>query len=153
TQPFRSVFGLPVQSAIQGIHFDSPVSAAVFLGFSRGFQFRDNVVSDVVGAPFGRQTKGQAVWVTEAVVPGGVSGTIVIADNVVERVFADLSYGVAFAVFDASTEIARNVFRDVKDTGILVVGGSQPISIVDNVVLGGAPYPGFFSVGNGIVAG
>ena len=153
TQPFRSVFGLPVQSAIQGIHFDAPVSAAVFLGFSRGFQFRSNVVTDVVGAPFGGATKGQAVWVTEGVVPGGVSGTIVIADNVVERVFADLSYGVAFAVLDASTEITRNVFRDVKDTGILVVGGSQPISIVDNLILGGAPYPGFFSVGNGIVAG
>ncbi|MEO8678526.1 MAG: hypothetical protein ABI665_05740 [Vicinamibacterales bacterium] len=152
-QPFRSVFGLPVTSAIQGIHFDGPVSAAVFLGFSRGFQFRGNLVSDVVGARFGGQTKGQAVWVTEGVVPGGVSGTIVIADNVVERVFADLSYGVAFAVWDASTEITRNVFRDVKDTGILAVGGSQPISIVDNVVLGGAPYPGFFSVGNGIVAG
>src|SRR6267142_2383777 len=60
-QPFRSVFGKPVKSAIRGVHFDGPTSAAVLLTFSRGFEFTDNVVTDVIGAPFFGFSKGQAV--------------------------------------------------------------------------------------------
>lgn len=150
-QPIHSAFS-PVRSAVRGIHFDGPQSAAVRLFFSSGFEFSNNVVTDVIGTPFGPFTKGQAVWINEAFL-GAVTGPILIANNVVERVFADLSYGVALAGFDGPVRIAGNVFRDTKDTGILVVGGSQPIAIENNVVQGGAPFPGFSSVGNGIFAG
>jgi hypothetical protein len=152
TQPFRAVSFRPVRSAIRGIHFDAPRSAAVFLHFSNGFEFRGNVVTDVVGSPDFGGTKGQAVWITEF--PGGVTGTVTIAENLVERVFADLSYGVAMAGFGATTTIARNIFRGTTDTGILVVGGTQPVWIEDNLIVpGDRPFPGFFSTGNGIFVG
>jgi hypothetical protein len=151
--PFRSTAFVPVRSAFHGLHFDGPRSTAVFLNFSAGLDFSGNVVTDVIGAPyvFGL-TKGQAVWITAA--PGNVTGTVTIAGNAVERVYADLSYGVAIAGFDATARIADNRFHDTRDTAILVVDGSQTIWIEDNLVVpGAAPYPGFFSLGNGIFVG
>jgi hypothetical protein len=150
--PFRAMPFAPVRSAFHGIRFDGPRSTAVFLNFSSGFEFTGNVVTDVIGTPYFGLTKGQAVWITAA--PGHVTGSVKISGNVVERVFADLSYGVAIAGFDATAEIGDNTFRDTRDTGILVVGGSQTVSIENNLVVpGAAPYPGFFSVGNGIFVG
>jgi hypothetical protein len=152
-RPFRSSPGLQALVTIKNIHFDSPLSAAVLITSSRGFDFTGNVVTDVFGSFFFGETKGQAVWVTDSTQSKQIVGHITIANNLVERVHADLSYGVAFAVFDASVDIHGNTFRDTKDTGVVVVGGSQPISIDNNVILGGAPEPGFFSAGNGIAAG
>lgn len=151
---FRSQFGLRADVSIRGIHFDSPRSAAVLITWSRGFDFSDNVVTDVVGTPaFPGFTKGQAVWVTEGTIVGAIVGQITIVNNVVERVYADLSYGVALARLDAEATIIGNTFRDTKDTGILAVKSSRLTTIEDNTIVGGPPDPGFNSSGNGIFTG
>lgn len=151
--PFRTNFSHPVHSSFSGIHFDSPRSTAVFVGTSTGFSFTDNLITDVVGLPAFGLLKGQAVWVTDSGFKNHITGTITIANNVVERVHADLSYGVALASFDADATITGNTFIDTKDTGVLVVYNSKPVVIEGNSIAGGAPEQGFTSVGNGILVG
>jgi hypothetical protein len=154
TGPFRSTEPRSVRTAIRGIHFDAPRLTAVFLHLSSGFEFTDNLVTDVVGIPFGGFIKGHAVFIS-AELGGRITGTVTIANNVIERVYAELSYGMALFLVDAITRITGNVIRDTRDTAILVQGASQPVWIEDNLIVpGNEPYdPTFFSPGNGIVAG
>lgn len=155
--PFRDA-GVPAHIAIRGIHFDAPIGAALYLNWASGVEFTDNIVTDVVGIQFGPYTKGQGVWLAELqapfFTPSFITGTIVIAHNTVQRVYADLSYGVALAGVHAKARIMGNSFIDTRDTGVLVVGDSEPFLIEDNVIVAGdGPFPGFFSAGNGIFTG
>lgn len=154
---FPAFFGIdPVESAIRGIHFDSPGNAALFLVRSSGAEFSNNLVTNVVGLPnyLGLGiSKGQAVWVTS----GGpaVHGDLVIADNVIDGIDAELGYGVALFGFDAEARVVRNEFRGMNTAGVLVGLHSSSVWIEDNVIMPGPerfPDPPGISVsaGNGI---
>ena len=151
---FPFTFLQPVRAVIRGIHFDAPRGGAVLVNLSRGLEFAGNVVTDVVGVPSSGGIKGQAVFIDEARPGPGITGTIAIVDNHVERVIADLSYGVSMLRSSAATRIANNTFVGTTDTGILVINNTQPVWIEDNTIVPGAQaFPGFFSFGNGVFLG
>src|SRR5262249_29272666 len=87
-------------------------------------------------------------------VPQGspVTGTLVIADNVIQRVYGNFGAGIQVANHGAVTSITGNYVSDVDWNGIVVGVFDQQQTIVDNTVI---PGPGVaeFATGNGIAVG
>jgi len=143
-------FGLPVNSAFRGIHFNGPRTGAVVMSHSSGFEFSECWVHDVIGLPFYPETKGQAVWMNGP--PGGITGRLRIAGNLVEDIHAEVGYGFAIFGYDAEAEIIGNAIFGANTAGILVGLNSQPTQIEDNLIVPGPERFPFGTGGNGIVA-
>lgn len=149
--PFRSWY--PVSSSISGIDFVSTGVAALYASAATGLEFVGNRVQDVVGLPeyLPGIAKGQAVWVVGLET---VTGEILIADNIVERVDAQNGYGFALFGFSADARIEHNVIRDVDTAGVLVAGHTGQVWVEDNRISPGTPdYLTPYGHGTGIIVG
>ena len=82
-----------------------------------------------------------------------MTGNLVIAGNVIERVHALSGYGVLVSGHDAETTIGGNTINGINLHGILVGSNSKPVSIVSNLVVPGAAQDWDVSLGNGILFG
>ena len=150
--PFRliSPIGItPIQSAIRGIHFDSPRSAAVLVVGSGGCEVSGCWIHDVVGhlsfGPTG-PTKGQGVWL----ISDTVTGKVTLANNLVQNVHSQIGYGFVLLFFAAEAEITGNVVTGVNSTGIWVGITPKPGRIEGNVVEAGPETDPNGSFGEGI---
>jgi hypothetical protein len=145
-------FFTPVKCSITGIYFDNPRTAALRIFVTAGAVFSHNRVRNIVGFPLlPGLLKSQAVWVTGF--PAGMSGEIVIEDNVIEHSLGNLSYGLAILGVGSEVRISRNAISDVNTEGILVGSNTRPVTIEDNVVVPGPGFDPVSGLGNGIQAG
>ncbi len=149
--PFRGF--TPIRSAFRGIFFRAPRTTAIYIGASSGFEFIRNRISGVTGEPwFPGVLKGQGIWLGGLGVPELITGTILIEDNTIEDIQAQLGYGVALLAFEAQMRLARNRIRGAATAGIFVALHAGPALVEDNYVEPGpSRYPGSPpDIGNGI---
>lgn len=151
--PFRSL--QPVESTFEGLNFEGPRMAAVYVRAARKFEFRRSRVARVV--PFYWYTdegvdmyKGQGLWVAVA---GRPSDGIVIEDNVFEDCGlggAQLGYGLALSMGQAPLRVARNLIRGANFAGImLILPGAETVIEENTIVTGPGDITPRYS-GNGI---
>jgi hypothetical protein len=139
-----------VRFVVRGIHFEGPMSAAVFVGAGTHIEITGNHITNVVGNMFDPNFKGQGIWATGEI--GLIAGPFIVSDNVVEHVDANLGYGIALFGLSSDIRIANNTFIGGNTSGILVGVNTGPAWIENNVVVPGPElYPGH-SAGNGITA-
>ena len=141
---------VPVRSAIRGIHFDGPRVSAVLIFASAGTEIVGNKITNVHGFPsFPGQRKAVGIWLA-AFVPEDISGTVLIQDNVIQDLDAEIGDGIALVILAADTRLVGNEIRGVNTSGVLVSGSTHPVWIEGNLI---APGPELFpsgSLGEGI---
>ncbi|HEX8290936.1 MAG TPA: right-handed parallel beta-helix repeat-containing protein [Pyrinomonadaceae bacterium] len=138
--PFR--INQPVESSFEGLNFEGPRMAAVYVRAAARFEFRRSRVARVV--PFYWYTdggvdmyKGQGLWVAVA---GKSSGAVVIEENVFEDCGlggAQLGYGLALTTGDAPLRVARNVIRGANFAGIILILPGAETVIEENTIVTG----------------
>jgi hypothetical protein len=137
---------------IQGIHFDTPTGAAIFVSKTAGAKIWGNRITHVLSEPLRNFNWGRGIWVA-GVKTGDVGGHVEISGNTVDDVGGETSYGIAVSNIDAEVSITDNVVGHVNLNGILSGGNTHGVWITRNRV---APGPGTHkddSVGNGILVG
>jgi hypothetical protein len=144
---------VPVRSTIRGIHFDGPRISGVYIGASTGTEIVDNRISNVHGAPaFPGVREGAGIWLSGFYGSEDISGTVLIQDNLIQDLDAEMGMGIALVLLAADTRVAGNEIRGVNTNGILVSGSSHPVWIERNIVIPGPElFPCVASGGNGIL--
>jgi hypothetical protein len=155
--PFRGV--LPVKTRIADITFESPRMDAIEVLASTGTQIVGNRIDGVVGARVGDPT-GLVFTFGDGIDlfgdNGSISGTVAIANNVIEDLTSDLSVGIQLDEISAVTTITNNsidypvVDGFVADDGIDALRVHTPLVMVSNSVHIGSGNPDAFPTGIGI---
>jgi hypothetical protein len=148
-----------IRCVIDGIYFDRPRVAAIFLAASSGAVIMRNVITGVVGFPFfpPGSRKAQGVWIIgEPSGDGPVTGTITIAHNTIADIDADDGVGLTLLNFEADIKILGNDIRGTNAAGIVAFAHSGGVWIQDNVIIPGPerfPFPELPQPGIGIQVG
>lgn len=142
--PFRG-FDSPVTSAIRGISFHEPYVWAVALVYSNGFEMSKCRILGAFGDP-----GAAGILIIGSI--GSITGTILIADNVMRGFQAQFGLGLDLQDYDAEATIVGNEISDVNHTGIFLNANSRPALISDNMIVPGPELPPF-GFGNGIYLG
>ena len=147
--PFYSM--ARIHTKIHGIHFKEPLQSAVLLIASVGTEISGNRISDVVGVFSAGLTFGDGIIVSGFPDPSNITGELIVADNVVNRVHAHIGWGIIVSWQDGAANIARNQVYGHNFEGIAVSRHTRLAQIVDNLVVPGPPQDPNFTSGNGIV--
>lgn len=142
----------PTHTRIQGIVFRGFLNSAITITRSTGAEIVGNHISGAVGAllSFGL-TEGRGIkFLGNSDPQNAITGRVVVAENVIDDMHADLSDAIVFDAVAADVEIVGNRVGTVQSAGVLVIDGNGSVLIADNVVAPGAGDPGEFSFGNGI---
>jgi hypothetical protein len=142
-------FGRDGHMRIESLNFEGPLLSAIIVIRSTGAEIVGNRISSVVPVllDFGL-TEGRAIKFLANSFP--ITGKVVVADNVILDMHADLSDAIVFDEVEADTCIERNCIADVQSNGIFLINSRGPVQIADNFI---APGPGdedLFTLGNGI---
>lgn len=134
---------------LRGIHLDTPRSIGVAITASGHAEIVSNVINDVVGSPSGGFTFGRGILVAN----DNVTGDLLIADNVINRVHAQVGYGISASFYRATTTISGNTILGINLNGILLGGIVSPATIGGNLVIPGPAQDADVTAGNGILFG
>jgi hypothetical protein len=139
-----------VRAAISGIRFEGSGFLAIVIWSSSGLDIAGNVITDVVGDPDFGEAIGLFIWAVPT--PEDISGTIVIADNVVavdRGGVATYAEGVVVAGAVADVSFIGNRVSGAHTLGTLMYHTGR-VSVLGNVVVTGAGNPDI-EYGQGIV--
>jgi hypothetical protein len=128
----------PIRTAVRDITFDAPLHGAIFFEGppEAETEITGNQISHVVGHLFpGFGT------VAEAMVVGG--GRVVINDNIVDSVDADLGIGITELDSTGAVEILRNRGTGTSSSAIECTRNHGVVRIEDNIVRPGPTVNGF----------
>jgi hypothetical protein len=132
----------PIRTAVRDITFDAPLHGAIFFEGppEAETEITRNQISHVVGRLFpGFGTVG------EAMVVGG--GRVVINDNIVDSVDADLGIGITELDSTGAVEILRNRVAGTSSSAIECTRNHGVVRIEDNIVRPGPTVDGFGGTG------
>ena len=132
---------LPVKSRIEGIDFESPLSAAILLVESKGTAIVGNRINAVVGVRVRFGTDGDGIDLFGNSDPqNAITGHVLIANNIIENLSADFSNGMQLDDVAADVDIKGNIVRfaqsngPVQTIGITAFRSHNRVSIVGNDV-------------------
>jgi hypothetical protein len=134
---------------IESLNFEAPLLSAIIVIRSTGAEIVGNRITSVVPVllDFGL-TEGRAIKFLANSFP--ITGKVVVADNVILDMHADLSDGIVFDEVEADTCIEGNCIVDVQSNGIFMINSRGAVRIADNFIAPGPGDGGFFTLGNGI---
>jgi len=134
---------------IESLNFEGPLLSAIIVIRSTGAEIVGNRITSVVPVllDFGL-TEGRAIKFLANAFP--ITGTVVVADNVILDMHADLSDAIVFDEVEADTRIEGNCIADVQSNGIFLINSRGPVRIADNFIAPGPGDGGPFTLGNGI---
>lgn len=153
------LFGIAhTHTVVAGINFEGQgLSAMVFIA-SSGAVIRGNRVAGVVGTPlppeWGGLLEGRGIKFLGNNDPAGaITGTVIVADNVIEHMDAGVGDGIVFDSVAADVRILGNRVAARQSSGVLMLNGSGHVTISHNrfVVQPGNNF--YFGNGVGIAAG
>ena len=134
---------------LHGIHLDGPRSIGVLVLASSHVEISGNVINDVIGVPSGGFTFGRGILVGT----DNVTGDLLIANNVINRVHAQAGYGLSVSFHSAATTISGNTVLGINLNGILLGGIIRPATISGNIVIPGPAQDLNVTAGNAILFG
>ena len=141
------------KTRISGIHFVSPLVSAIIMIASTGAEILRNRITNVVGdfLPFLGLSEGRGIkFLGNGDPDGAITGRVVVADNVIEDMHADLSDAIVFDAVAADVVITRNRVDTVQSSGLLLIDSAGTVTIAANHIVPGPGDPGEFSFGNGM---
>jgi hypothetical protein len=146
---FIPFFGLDGHVRIESLNFEGPLLSAIIVIQSSGVEVVGNRITSVVPLPlsFGL-TEGRAIKFLANSLP--ITGTVVVADNVILDMHADISDGIVFDEVEADVQIEGNSMEDVQSNGIFLINSRGAVRIADNFIAPGPGDGGEFALGNGI---
>jgi hypothetical protein len=131
-----------VHTRIEKIFFDSPLGGAITVIASTGAEIVGNEVANVQGVyiPVVDATEGRGIkFLGNRDPEGAVTGHILIQDNYVHDLHADLSSAIVFDQVAADVTIAGNRLEDVAMGGVLAIVPGGQLRLAHNVI---RPGPG-----------
>jgi hypothetical protein len=156
----RIVGTVPVKSSIQGLDFESPFTAAIFISASTGCDIINNIIHHVVPIkvliPDGEIiTFGDGIDFFEE--NTSITGKVRVIGNVIDGLGANFSNGMQFDTAGAESEISGNTILNINSpdsesgggitlvrlrnstlvTNNLIVTGASQTSFVDGIFIGG----------------
>jgi hypothetical protein len=141
---------VPVRATISGIHFDGSGQVAIVIVSSSGLEITGNLITNVVGDPDFGEAIGIFTWSVPS--PEDISGTILIADNVIAvdpGGVANSADGVVVAGAVADVSVIGNRITGAHRQGMLMYRTGR-VSVLGNLVVPGAGNPDI-EFGNGVV--
>ena len=117
---FIPFFGLNGHVRIESLDFEAPLLSAIIVVRSTGAEIVGNRITSVVPEllDFGL-TEGRAIKFLANSHP--ITGTVVVADNVILDMHADLSDAIVFDEVEADVHIEGNCIEDVQSNGIFLI--------------------------------
>lgn len=141
------------KTRISGIHFVSPLVSAIIIVASTGAEIVRNRITSVVGnfLPLLGLSEGRGIkFLGNRDPDGAITGRVVVADNVIEDMHADLSDAIVFDAVAADVLVTRNRVETVQSSGMLFIDSAGKVAIAANDIEPGPGDPGEFSFGNGM---
>jgi hypothetical protein len=137
--PIRS--RVPVKSRIQGIDFEGPLGHAIQISASTGSDIIGNRINSVVPLPLSVGfSESDGIDVSGNDDPSAITGTIRIADNVIENLPGDFANAVQCDEVAADIEITGNTINigeghhRIQGWGILVIRSHSSVLIDQNLL-------------------
>jgi hypothetical protein len=137
--PIRS--RVPVKSRIQGIDFEGPLAHAIQISASTGSDIIANRIKSVVPITLSVGfTESDGIDVSPNDDPSAITGTIRIADNVIENLPGDFANAIQCDSVAAAIEITGNTINlgeghhSIQGKGIFVFRSHSSVLIDQNVV-------------------